>query len=285
MSGEISPFSAPCGAEVTGVDFSKPVEKGLVKILNRAFVKHSVLVIRNQKLTPQQMVVAVGYFGSIFEQQNKRFSIPECPEIHYISNQESYPDGTRYIPGAGFHTDHSNDIMPPKATVLLAIRLPNKGGDTQFVNMHAAYEGLASETKKRLSDLRAIHVYQSTHSQRKLMDLSKDNPRVVPKSAVHPLVRVHPETGKKSLYINPIRIQSIIGMSEHEGIVLLNDLLEHATQEKFQYRHQWQLNDMVLWDNRCLLHKANGDYDRAQERFLYRVMSVSYTHLTLPTKA
>ena len=235
-------------------------------------MKHSVLVIRNQKLTPQQMVVAVGYFGSIFEQHNKRFSIPECPEIHYISNQESYPDGTRYIPGAGFHTDHSNDIMPPKATVLLAIRLPDKGGDTQFVNMHAAYEGLASETKKRLSDLRAIHVYQSTHSQRKLMDLSKDNPRVVPKSAVHPLVRVHPETGKKSLYINPIRIQSIIGMSEHEGIVLLNDLLEHATQKKFQYRHQWQLNDMVLWDNRCLLHKANGDYDHAQERFLYRVM-------------
>ena len=272
MSGEISPFSAPCGAEVTGVDFSKPVKKDFVKILNRAFVKHSVLVVRNQKLTPQQMVVAVGYFGSIFEQQNKRFSISGCPEIHYISNQESYPDGTRYIPGAGFHTDHSNDIMPPKATVLLAIRLPNKGGDTQFVNMHAAYEGLASETKKRLSDLRAIHVYQSTHSQRKLMDLSKDNPRVVPKSAVHPLVRVHPETGKKSLYINPIRIQSIIGMSEHEGIVLLNDLLEHATQKKFQYRHQWQLNDMVLWDNRCLLHKANGDYDRAQERFLYRVM-------------
>ena len=272
ISGGISPFSAPCGAEVTGVDFSKPVEKDFVKILNRAFVEHSILVIRNQKLTPQQMVVAVGYFGSIFEQQNKRFSIPECPEIHYISNQESYPDGTRYIPGAGFHTDHSNDIIPPKATVLLAIRLPNKGGDTQFVNMQAAYEGLASETKKRLSDLRAIHVYQSTHSQRKLMDLSKDNPRVVPNSAVHPLVRVHPETGKKSLYINPIRIQNIIGMSEHEGIVLLNDLLEHATQKKFQYRHQWQLNDMVLWDNRCLLHKANGDYDRAQERFLYRVM-------------
>ena len=271
-SGRISPFSAPCGAEVTGVDFSKPVEKDFVKILNRAFVKHSVLVIRKQELTPQQMVVAVGYFGSIFEQQNKRFSISGCSEVHYISNQESYPDGTRYIPGAGFHTDHSNDIMPPKATVLLAIRLPNKGGDTQFVNMHAAYEGLASETKKRLSDLRAIHVYQSTHSQRKLMDLSEDNPRVVPKSAVHPLVRVHPETGKKSLYINPIRIQSIIGMSEHEGIVLLNDLLEHATQKKFQYRHQWQLNDMVLWDNRCLLHKANGDYDHAQERFLYRVM-------------
>ena len=125
ISGAISPFSAPCGAEVTGIDLSKPVEKDFVKILNRAFVKHSVLVIRNQELTPQQMVVAVSYFGSIFEQQNKRFSIPECPEVHYISNQESYPDGTRYIPGAGFHTDHSNDIMPPKATVLLAIRLPD----------------------------------------------------------------------------------------------------------------------------------------------------------------
>ena len=268
----IFPFSAPCGAEVMGIDFRKPITKDMVKTLNSAFVRYSVLVVRDQKLNPRQMLAAVSHFGSTFEQQNKRFSIPECPEIHYISNQERYPDGTRYIPGAGFHTDHSNDLLPPKATVLLAIRLPDHGGDTQFVNMHAAYDGLTSELKRRIANLHAVHVYQSTHSERKLMNLSKDNPRYVPKSSVHPLVRVHPETGKKSLYINPIRIQSIMGMSDPEGIELLNDLLKHATQTKYQYRHQWQPYDLVLWDNRCLLHKANGDYDHNQERFLYRVM-------------
>lgn len=272
MSGIISSFPASCGAEVTGIDFTKPLNEGTTTKLNRAFLKYAVLVIRDQVLTPKQLVKAVSYFGSIFEQQNKRFCIPNCPDIHYISNQERYPDGTRYIPGAGFHTDHSNDYLPPKATVLLAIRLPDVGGDTQFVNMCAAYDGLEPKTKKRIAELRAVHIYQSTHSQRKLMDLSKDNPRYVPKSAVHPLVRVHPETGKKSLYINPIRIQRIIGMSEEEGIVLLSDLLGHATQNKYQYRHQWRFHDMVIWDNRCLLHKANGDYDHSQERFLYRVM-------------
>ncbi|GIS66163.1 MAG: hypothetical protein CM1200mP4_5110 [Rhodospirillaceae bacterium] len=94
-----------------GIDFRKPITKDMVKTLNSAFVRYSVLVVRDQKLNPRQMLAAVCHFGSTFEQQNKRFSIPECPEIPYISNQERYPDGTRYIPGAGFHTDHSNDLL------------------------------------------------------------------------------------------------------------------------------------------------------------------------------
>ena len=94
----------------------------------------------------------------------------------------------------------------------------------------------------------------------------------VPKEVIHPLVRTHPETGRRALYINPIRIERIVGMDSAEALPLLDTLLEHATQEKYQYRHKWQKGDLVMWDNRCLMHKANGDYDHNQERYLLRVM-------------
>ena len=104
------------------------------------------------------------------------------------------------------------------------------------------------------------------------MPLSEESQKDVLGSVVHPLVRTHPETGRKALYINPIRIEAIEGLSEPEALALLDELLVHATQEKYQYRHKWRLGDLVMWDNRCLLHKANDDYDMTQLRYLYRVM-------------
>jgi len=123
-----------------------------------------------------------------------------------------------------------------------------------------------------IANLKAEHVYQSRHSARKLMALSDASAKNVPDAVVHPLVRTHPETGRKALYINPIRIEAIEGLSEPEMLSLLDELIEHATHEKYQYRHQWKLGDLVMWDNRCLLHKANGDYEMSQLRYLYRVM-------------
>ena len=272
MTYEISPLSEHTGAEVRGVDLSGPVDADTRAALNQAFAERSVLAVRGQKLTPDQMLAAVENFGEVFPQHNTRFALPDCPQIHYISNQDKYPDGTRYIPGGGYHTDHSNDATPPKATVLLAIELPDKGGDTQYVNMHRAYEDLPAETKKRIDGLKGIHVYQSKHSERKLLGLSAEAKKKVPDSMAHPIVRTHPETGRKSLFINPIRIEGIEGMPESEALTLLDELLAHATQERYQYRHRWQPGDLVMWDNRCLLHKANGDYDHSQNRYLYRVM-------------
>jgi len=272
MNPTISPLSTHTGAEVRGVDLSKPVDAETRARLNRAFVERSVLVVRDQSLSPEQLLAAVRLFGEVFPQHNTRFALPECPQIHYISNQDKYPDGRRYIPGEGYHTDHSNDLRPPKATVLHAVQLPDAGGDTQFVNMHAAYEALPEATRRRIDGLRAVHVYQSRHSARKLMGLTAERAREVPAAVVHPLVRTHPESGRKAIYVNPIRIESIEGMDEPAALALLDELLDHATQERFQYRHRWQEGDFVMWDNRCLLHKANGDYDMAQTRYLYRVM-------------
>ena len=260
------------GIEVTGVDLTASVSDGLKSDLIDAFHRHLVLVIRDQNLDPQQMLGAVQLFGEVFTQHNKRFSLTDCPQIHYLSNEDYYSDGNRYIPGAGYHTDHSNAPEPPKATVLFARSLPETGGDTQFVNMYSAHADLPDEIKLKIADLKAVHVYQSRHSVRKLMPLSEESQKDVLDGVVHPLVRTHPETSRKALYINPIRIEAIEGLSEPEALTLLDELLTHATQEKYQYRHKWRLGDLVMWDNRCLLHKANDDYDMTQLRYLYRVM-------------
>ncbi len=231
-----------------------------------------MLVFRDQHLAPYQLVAAVGLFGDVFPQHNSRFALPECPLVHYISNQDSYPDGKRYIPGEGYHTDHSNALRPPKATILHAVNLPDQGGDTQYVNMHRAYEELPRETKSRLKGLKAIDVYQSRHSARRLMDLNPESRSRIPDAVAHPIVRTHPESGRKAIYINPIRTEGILGMPETEALSLLADLLEHATRPQYQYRHRWRPGDLVMWDNRSLLHKANGDYDMNQLRYLYRIM-------------
>ena len=260
------------GIEVTGVDLTASVSDELRSDLIQAYHRHLVLVIRDQNLDPQQMLGAVHLFGEVFAQHNKRFSLTDCPQIHYLSNEDYYSDGNRYIPGAGYHTDHSNALEPPKATVLFARSLPETGGDTQFVNMYSAYDDLSDTIKLKIADLKAVHVYQSRHSTRKLMPLSEESQKDVLDGVVHPLVRTHPETGRKALYINPIRIEAIEGLPEPETLTLLDELLAHATQEKYQYRHKWRLGDLVMWDNRCLLHKANDDYDMTQLRYLYRVM-------------
>ena len=272
MDCTITPLSAHTGAEVRGIDLTRPVDEAARVRLNRAFVDHSVLVFRDQHLTPHQLLAAVGLFGEVLPQHNSRFALPECPLVHYISNQDFYPDGRRYIPGEGFHTDHSNAACPPKATVLHAVSLPDRGGDTQYVNMHLAYDELPQATKRRLDGLKAIHVYQSHHSARKLMELSPESRSRVPDAVAHPIVRTHPESGRKAIYINPIRTEGILGMPETEALTLLADLLERATQPQYQYRHQWRPGDLVMWDNRSLLHKANGDYDMTQLRYLYRIM-------------
>lgn len=269
---EIRPLSSHTGAEVLGIDLAQPVSEADRAAMNRAFVERSVLVIRDQALAPTQVAEAVGLFGAIFPQQNTKFAIPDCPQIHYVSNQDRFPDGRRYIPGDGWHTDHSNAVRPPKATVLHAVRLPDKGGDTQYANMAAAYDALPAVTRERIAPLMGIHVYQSSHSARKLMGLNEADSERVPNAVLHPLVRTHPESGAKSIYLNPIRVEGILGLDHKEALPLLDDLLEHGTQERFQYRHVWKPGDLVMWDNRCLLHKANGDYDMGQVRYLYRVM-------------
>jgi len=270
---DVRPLSAHTGAEVLGIDLRDALNDRAARVeLKRAFADHSVIAIRDQKLNAQQFYDAGEIFGEIFPQHNPRFSVPDCPLVHYISNLDRYEDGRVYIPGEGYHADHSNDAVPPKATMLFAVKLPKTGGDTQFINMHRAYDTLPVAVKRRIEDLQCVHVYQSKYSERKLMTLADEKKAFSLKKVIHPMVRTHPITGKKALYINPIRIESILGMQNEDAQKLLNELLEHSIDLSNEYRHKWRSGDVVIWDNRCLMHKANGDYPVEELRYLYRLM-------------
>lgn len=267
---KVNKLSEHTGAEILNINLDNMIHKNIIDNLRKAFVEHSVLVIRNQNLSSEEFYKSSQIFGKIFEQHNKKFALKDNKLVHYISNQDKFDDGKVYIPGEGYHTDHSNDPIPPKATILHAKHVPSYGGDTQFVNMHLVYNHLPDSLKNKLKNLQAIHVYQSTHSKRKLMSLS--NKPKKHDETIHSIVKTHPENNKKCLYINPIRIQKIIGLNDDETVLLLDKLMNYVSEKKFEYRHQWQKGDFVIWDNRILMHKANGDYDMNEKRYLYRVM-------------
>ena len=267
----IAPLTEHTGAEVFGIDFTKPIDADIREALSRAFIEHHVLVMRDQHFGPSQFKAAVELFGELQPHDKKERHIPGHSDVSYVSNDE-FVNGRRIIPGETFHTDHSHLPQPPKATTLFAVELPSRGGDTQYVNMHAAYDGLPAATKERIDELKAVHVYLSKYSPRELRPLSEDSARQVPTPGVHPLVRTHPENGRKALFLNPIRMESIIGMEDMDALPLIEELMQHATQKKYEYRHKWRYGDWVLWDNRSVMHQANPDYDMSERRYLYRLM-------------
>lgn len=270
MDIKLNKLSKILGLEILNLDLKKVIDKKLKIKLNDLFVENKVLVIRKQFLNPNEFQKAAEIFGKIFRQHNSKFSLKENPLVHYISNQDKFSDGKIYIPGEGFHTDHSNDKKPPKATILLSKEIPSYGGDTQFINMNLLYENLSNEMKNKIKNLKAKHVYQSKFSKRKLMSIKNQDHKN--NEVFHPLVKIHPETGLKSLYINPIRIEQISNYSDEKTLDLIDELMGHVNSLKFEYRHKWEVGDFVIWDNRTLMHKANGDYDMSEKRYLYRLM-------------
>ena len=267
----ITPLTEHTGLEFRGLDLTEPIEPEISDALNRAFVDYHVLVIRDQTFAPEQFITAAEIFGELQPHDKKEQHVPGYPQINYVSNEQTVP-GKRYISGETFHTDHSNHPAPPKATLLYPVSLPTSGGDTQYVNMHEAHEDLPEATKQRIDGLKAVHVYQSKYSPRELRPLSDASAKALPAPGIHPLVRTHPDSRRKALYLNPVRIEAIVGMADDEALELVAELMAHATQPKYEYRHQWQRGDMVIWDNRSVIHKANPDYDMNERRYLYRLM-------------
>jgi len=271
MNYTIVPLTGHTGAEVCGLDLTAPIDTETRQALNRAFADQHVLVIRDQSFTPPQFMAAAQLFGELQPHDKKELHVPGYPQMYYVSNEQTVP-GKRYISGETFHTDHSNHPAPPKATTLFPVSLPSSGGDTQYVNMHEAYDDLPDDTKRRIAGLKAVHVYQSKYSPRELRPLTDASAKALPPPGIHPLARTHPETCRKALYLNPVRIESMIGMEDDKALDLVAELIAHATQKKYEYRHQWRYGDMVILDNRSVLHKANPDYDMSERRYLYRLM-------------
>jgi taurine dioxygenase len=268
----VKPLTRTIGAEVTGVDLAKPLDEPTRKALYDAWIEHAVLVIRDQHLEPPQFAAAARLFGDIMEQQVKKFALPDHPGVGTISSKDlPLVDGKLKVRGEQYHTDHSNYAEPPKATMLHAVSLPKSGGDTQFVDARQAFDELPEEKRRKLVALRSAHVYESSQSPRKMSALSAEERAKIPQT-VQPLVIRHPESGRSALYLNTARMEGVEGLPTDEGFNLIDELYQHATQSKYEYRHQWRPGDMVIWDNRSVMHQANADYDPSEYRFLYRIM-------------
>ena len=272
MAIAITPLSDAIGAEISGFDLSAAADPADTESLDRALADHAVLVFREQALEPEQFLAAGRCFGTPMRQHLNQFNLPDCPDVSTISNQEKTEDGKVNVRGVSWHTDHSFEPAPPKATMLYAVSLPDRGGDTNWAHMAAAYEALPEDLREEIGDLQAVHAYTESRMPPSLEERIADGTDDVEDGVVHPLVRTHPDTGRKGLYINPLRVRRFVGMTPAQCSDLIDRLVRHATQPAFTYTHRWRLGDLVIWDNRSTIHKANTDYDFSQLRLMYRLI-------------
>ena len=268
----ITPIRPDFGAEISGINLSAPISDADKHELNDLLAQYAVLVFRDQALTPPAFMAAAEIFGPLMDQQLKKYVLPDYPMVGCNSTDDlPRKNGKLQVRGENYHTDHSNERCPPKATTLHALQIPPSGGDTQFVDVRQAYDDLPNDLKTRINGLFSLHVHQSSRSPRELTKLSPEDLAKIP-TAIQPLVIRHPRSGRPALYLNTGRMEGIEGMSPDEAYPLIEDLYNRATESRYEYRHQWRAGDMVIWDNQAVMHQANADYDPEQKRFLYRLM-------------
>ncbi len=262
---------AVMGTVVTGVDLRREPDVPTAQLLYKAFLENGVLGIRGQNLTPQQYLTVGRIFGDPQVQLLADYRLEDQPEITIISNFNKMGNGKPHVRATYWHTDDSYFAVPAKATLLHARALPSSGGDTGFINCQAVLEAMPGPLRRRITGRRAVHKYLSRRGRAKVAVRTADEQTATP-DVSHPLIRTHPETGIASLYINPNRIDHVEGMSEADSDALLDEVYAFAFEERFQYRYKWQLGDVVIWDNRCTMHRANTDFDVNQRREFHRIL-------------
>jgi taurine dioxygenase len=270
----INPLSDVAGAEVVGLDLSQPFDEAVQDALLDALQKYHVLAFRDQDLSEDQQLAMTMRFGELDGHVSRTAKGKSSPKVHLVCNLDTdgNPSGAPATFGSFYwHTDKSYHDVPSFATFLHARELPPAGGDTEFANMLMAYDALDEATRERIKPLRAVHSWEANRrnsGNRPATEAEKlERPPVS-----HPIVRTHPDRGRKSLYLG-IHTSHVEGMPVEDGERLLTDLLVHATQRRFVYVHEWHPGDLVMWDNRCLLHRVVGNYDMNRyRRVLHRTV-------------
>lgn len=267
---EIKAIPDTFGVEVTGIDLRQPIDEATQKALHQAAADHIWMVIRDQKLTPEQYSKAVTCFGEVMDLDHPKYGFPGLPGIKRHSNHNLDVSGVRLRDGEHWHTDGTFRERPPKFTILYAVELPSSGGDTKIMNMRGAYDSLPAAERAALDKLQTASVRQAASSRYKT---SANNAAIMAQgdqvAAIHPLVRAIPETGRKCLWFSASRVEYIIGMDPEASQALLQDLMDRLIRPEFIYSHAWRVGDMFLWDNRQSLHMAMFDYDPEEHRLLY----------------
>jgi taurine dioxygenase len=271
---EIRPLPGSFAAEVLGLDLSRPLAQQDIDRLHRAHLVHHVVVFRDQRITPAQQVAFSRRFGPLQIHVQKKFQLAGHPEVLIVSNikENGEPIGLGDA-GHFWHSDLSYKDRPSLGSLLHAQTLPAEGGDTLFADQHAAYDALPEALKTAIAGLRAEHSYLAKYEE--LRARSPWRPALTPaqleevKPTVHPVVRTHPETGRKALFVSEHFTTRIVGLPEDESRAVLDELFALSTQPAFLDRHRWQPHDLVFWDNRSVMHLAAGTPDHLPRK-LYR---------------
>jgi len=271
---EITPFQGPVGAEVTGLDLSRPLADDDFKRIHRAHLDHHVIVFRNQRITPEQHIAFSRRFGPLQIHVLHQFQLSGHPEILIVSNvmENGKPIGLGDA-GHFWHSDLSYKETPSLGSLLHAQELPAEGGDTLFANMHLAWDTLPQALRDAVEGRFAEHTYLAKYAELQKRspwrpNLSAEQIAQV-KPVVQPIVRTHPETGRKALFVSEHFTTRVIDMPEDESRDLLQALFDHSVREEHLYRHQWREHDLVFWDNRSLMHLAAGTPDHLRRK-MYR---------------
>jgi taurine dioxygenase len=260
-------LSNVAGAEITDVDLSQPLAPARKSAILAAFLGHHVLVFRDQRLTKEQQHALTLEFGEIEGHVARLPDGTPLPLVHTVHNLDEHGNPTATPDSVGnysWHTDKSYHAEPSLLTMLHALELPPQGGDTQFANAAAGYAALPDGTKREVADLKVEHSWEASRRNIGAKPVTDEQKRERP-PVTHPLVRTHPDTRAKTLYLG-LHTSHVLSMPEAEGRALLDRLLAHTTQPEFVYSHQWRSGDFVMWDNRCLLHRAVRNYEMAAHR-------------------
>ena len=263
------------GAEIDGIDLSRPIAPELFAEIRRAWLEHLVLRFRAQQLTDPQLLAFSRLFGELDPPGPNPYGrpfLPAHPEMNVISNikaEDGVPIGGLGDGEAIWHADMTYVDTPPMAAILHALEVPPSGGDTYWANMYLAYEALPSSLKRQIEDRKAVHdaTYNSAGLRRKGYEEISD-PREAP-GAHHPLVRTHRETGRRCLFLGRRRNSYIVGLPLPHSEALLDELWAHATQPQFTFRQEWRAGDVLIWDNRCTLHRRDP-FDPSARRLMHR---------------
>lgn len=270
---EVRPMAGALGADIGGVDLARPLSEAAFAAIERALHDHLVIFLHGQTLTPEQHLAFTRRFGPISRSP-------------YIKHMDEYPDIIAVLKeaderkistfGNAWHSDFSFLEEPPLGSVLYAREVPSHGGDTLFTNMYAAYEALSPGLRRMLDGLSAVHAGKPYGMDGVPKDLAvsrsigiERNRPEADRETVHPVVRVHPVTGRKALFVNAIYTTRFEDMTPAESRPLLKFLYEHATRPEFTCRLRWRAGDLAVWDNRCTMHYAVNDYD-GQRRLMHR---------------
>lgn len=272
---EIVPVDAAVGAEIRGVDLGQGIDDAIFAKIDAALSEHAVIFLRDQSITPEQQVDFSRRFGEIEINAFNKYALEENPAVLVVSNVKEDGKDIGYADaGSHWHTDMSYTATPPRLTMLYAVEVPHRDGkplgDTWFASATTAYDALPDDMKKKLDGKRAIHRFAAKErGVKKPVELTPEQIAKNP-DVVHPVVRSHPVTGRKALYVRKGECIGIEGMADEVALPLLDELSDRITRDENIYRHQWKIGDLLMWDNALVQHWAPRDYEWPDRRMMLR---------------